>query len=124
MELLESTIAFMEGGESYLDILQFMLPRLIAAFLLNAFLLVAGASAVHAHKTVINAPIAIGAGVDHDDDGGCSFCSAVKCCAAVVDNIEDNVPLRKVTGHEALLAQSIYDRCPLQAAGRAPPVVG
>ncbi|MBK6419284.1 MAG: hypothetical protein IPM83_06260 [Ignavibacteria bacterium] len=92
----------------------------IAIFLLNAFLLVAGASAMHMHAGVIGAPAAIEASTDHDD-GGCSFCHVVKERIAVVDDIEEYTTLSVVCCRELVAARMISDRCPLETAGRAPP---
>jgi hypothetical protein len=97
-----------------------MFARFIAAVLLNAFLLVAGASAMHVHAGVIAAPRAIKASADHDD-GGCSFCKAVKERVAVVDTIEEYTTLGVVERHDQVVVRMISDRCPLETAGRAPP---
>lgn len=98
-----------------------MVARIIAAILLNAFLLVAGASAMHMHETVIGAPATFEVGTDHGDDGGCSFCHVVKERISVVDDIEEYTTL-SVVGHcEQIVARMISDRCPLETAGRAPP---
>ncbi|HLP29349.1 MAG TPA: hypothetical protein VK147_11970 [Candidatus Didemnitutus sp.] len=97
-----------------------MVSRIIASLLLNAFLLVAGASAMHVHAGVIGSSAAIEASTDHDD-GGCSFCHVVKERIAVVDNIEEYTTLCVIERHDPVVARMISDRCPLEAAGRAPP---
>lgn len=97
-----------------------MVSRIIATLLLNAFLLVAGASAMHVHAGVIGAPTAIEASTDHDD-GGCSFCQVVKERIAVVDTIEEYTTLCVVERHDQVVVRKISDRCPLETAGRAPP---
>ncbi len=97
-----------------------MVSRIIASLLLNAFLLVAGASAMHVHARVIGAPTAIETSADHDD-GGCSFCNVAKERIAVVDNVEEYTTLCVVESHDPVVARILSDRSPLEAAGRAPP---
>ena len=76
---------------------------------------------MHIHAEVIGAPTAIETSADHDD-GGCSFCNAVKERIAVVDNVEECcTTLCVIERHDQVVACKISDRCPLETAGRAPP---
>ncbi|MCX6139646.1 MAG: hypothetical protein NTX15_02255 [Candidatus Kapabacteria bacterium] len=96
--------------------------KTIAVLLLSTFLLVVGASAVHTHSSAVDALDTVETSVGHSHAGGCSFCHVVKERVAVVDTIEEYTTLCVVERHDQVVVRMISDRCPLETAGRAPPL--
>lgn len=100
-----------------------IVQRIISIVVLVAFTLVTGAAAVHVHEDHATQKTTLtSASDDTPGSSDCGFCHVVKERATTTQHHTVVYQTAALTVQHPVVANLVSDQCPLQVAGRAPPV--